>query len=143
MLKKRTHEIRNPESRNPGNEKSLAFRLYYALKSRNLLAIDICRMAKIGKSTLSLYLHGKSSPSLERVIVLAQALRVKPEWLQGLTPLTAINSYNVDDPCIDEELEKIKDIWLGLNEEGKKHLINTAELLFESQYFTVNGKNTN
>ncbi len=140
---KKTHLILNPETRNPNQENSFAYRLQYALKTRKLLAVDLTDPIGIGKSTISLYVNGKSIPSRERVIVLANALRVDPAWLMGFTPLTAINRYCDEGTYLDEKLEKIKDIWLGLNAEGKKHLINTAELLFESQYFTVNGKNKN
>ncbi len=139
---KKTHIILNPETRNPNQENSFAFRLTYALKTRKLLAVDLTDPTGFGKSTISLYVNGKSMPNRERIIILANALRVDPAWLAGYTPLTAINRYCDDDPYLDEELEKIKDIWLGLNAEGKNHLIKTAMLLFDSPYFKRSSKNT-
>ncbi len=134
-VKNPPHTIEKPETRNPNNEESFAFRLQYALKTRKLLAVDLTGPTGIGKSTLSLYINGKSMPSRERILIIADILKVDPAWLLGFTPLTAISRYENDDPYLDEDLEKIKDVWLGLNKEGKKFLKDTATLLFESKKY--------
>ena len=134
-MKNKPHIVKNRQLRNPGNQESLAFRLAYALKLRKVLSIDITRQIDISKSTMSLYLHGKSMPSKERVIKLANCLRVDPAWLLGLTPLEAYNRFDENDPYLDEELEKLKNIFRHLNKQGREHLVNTAVLLFESDRY--------
>ena len=132
------HAIENRGTRNPGNQESFAFRLNYALQLRKLLAIDITNQTGIGKSTMSLYMNGKSIPSRERLIILAKALRVNAAWLFGLTPLEAYNRYDVTDPYLDKDLEQIRNIFNNLNKEGRKYLLNTATLLFESKMYNQN-----
>lgn len=130
------HQMEQPEKRNPGNKDSFAYRLTYALNLRKLLAIDVTEQTGIGKSTMSLYVNGKSMPSKERVIKLANCLRVDPAWLLGLTPLQAYNRYEDDDPYLDKELEKIRNVYNSLNKEGRKYLLDTVNLLFESHLYT-------
>ncbi len=65
---KKTHLILNPETRNPNQENSFAYRLQYALKTRKLLAVDLTDPTGIGKSTISLYVNGKSIPSREEML---------------------------------------------------------------------------
>lgn len=132
------HVVQEPEKRNPNNQDSFAYRLIYALKLRKLLAIDICQQTEIGKSTMSLYVNGKSMPSKERLVKISEALRVDPAWLLGLAPLQAYNRYEDNDPYLDEELEKLKNIYNSLNKEGKKFLTDTATLLFESKHYIRN-----
>ncbi len=136
MLKeKSTHTIKNPETRNPSNENSLAFRLAYALKARNLLAKDICLKTGIRKSTMSLYVNGKSVPSRERSIILSNVLRVDLDWLYGKSPLNAFTKYNDFNP--DEDLDQLKDIWAGLNKNGRQQILAYAHILLPSGKFNV------
>ena len=132
MNYKKTHIIPHAEKRNPSNNDSFAYRLIFALKLRRMLAIDICQKAKIGKSTISLYVNGKSMPSKERLVRISESLRVDPAWLLGLTPMQAINRFNDNDPY-EEDLNIIKNIFNCPNKQGKNHLVNTAQLLFESK----------
>ena len=134
-MKKYPHYVKNPEYRNPNNVNSVAYRLAYGLKLRKLLSTDICQMTGLSKSTMSLYLHGKSMPGKERLIIIADALRVDSAWLYGLTPLQAYNRYGDNDPYLDPDFEKIKNIYNSISKEGRTHLINTALLLFESDQY--------
>lgn len=130
-----THGIEHPENRNKSKQDSLAFRLNYGLRLRKLLAIDVSNLTGFSKSTISLYMNGKSEPGKERLLKLAAALRVDPAWLYGLTPLEAYRP----NPYLDSDLTRIQNIYNSLNEEGRKHLINTANILFENSTFVSDG----
>lgn len=80
-------------------------------------------------------MNGKSEPGKERLLKLAAALRVDPAWLYGLTALEAYRP----NPYLDSDLARIQNIYNSLNESGRKHLINTANILFENSTFVSDG----
>ncbi len=132
MLNKKPHTIKNPETRRPTNKNSFAYRLSYALKARKLLAKDICQATKIGKSTMSLYVNGKSVPSRERIIILSDALNVNLDWLLGKSELNSFTKYN-DKP--DDQLKQIMNIWQGLNRHGRERILDYSNIIFISGQF--------
>ncbi len=108
--KRKTSTTKTPVTQNPNKINSFAYRFLYALKKRKLLTADIAGLTGVGQNSLSLYANGKSIPSRERIIILANALRVDPAWLLGFTPLAAINRYSDEEPYLDEQLKIAKGI---------------------------------
>ena len=60
-----------------------AERIAYALKHRNMKQAELCRMAKVPKSSLSLYLSGAYEPKQDRIYAMANVLNVSEAWLIG------------------------------------------------------------
>lgn len=58
-------------------------RISIALSIRGMKQADLCKSAKVPKSSLSLYLSGAYEPKQERIYDMAKALDVDEAWLMG------------------------------------------------------------
>ena len=58
-------------------------RIEQALTIRGLKQSDLCKMANVPKSSLSLYLSGAYEPKQDRIYAMAKALNVSEAWLMG------------------------------------------------------------
>ena len=58
-------------------------RLTLAMKMNNLKIVDLARKMNLTKGIVSNYKHGYFKPKDERMVELADALGVAPEWLDG------------------------------------------------------------
>ena len=62
---------------------SCSQRIAKALSIRGIKQSELCTLAKIPKSSLSLYLSGAYEPRQDRLYEMAQVLDVDPVWLMG------------------------------------------------------------
>lgn len=62
---------------------SCSQRISEALKYRNMKQADLCKLAKVPKSSLSLYLSGAYEPKQDRIYDMARVLNVSEAWLMG------------------------------------------------------------
>jgi transcriptional regulator with XRE-family HTH domain len=62
---------------------TFATRLKIAMQERNCSGRKLCEMINVHKSTISNYLNEVCEPKQDRLVVIAKALRVNPEWLAG------------------------------------------------------------
>ena len=69
-----------------------ASRLQQIMGERNLKQVDVITLSKVhqkelgvklGKSALSQYINGKSTPDQEKLVLLARTLGVSEAWLMG------------------------------------------------------------
>lgn len=69
-----------------------ASRLRQVMSERNLKQVDVISLSKVhqkelgvklGKSALSQYINGKSTPDQEKLVLLARTLGVSEAWLMG------------------------------------------------------------
>lgn len=58
-------------------------RIAEALKIKGLKQAELCKIANVPKSSLSLYLSGAYEPKQDRVYDMAKALNVSEAWLMG------------------------------------------------------------
>ncbi len=58
-------------------------RIAEALKIKDMKQADLCKIANVPKSSLSLYLSGAYEPKQDRVYDMAKALNVSEAWLMG------------------------------------------------------------
>lgn len=75
-----------------------AARLRQVMGERNLKQVDVISLSKVhqkelgvklGKSALSQYINGKSTPDQEKLVLLARTLGVSEAWLMGYdVPMT-------------------------------------------------------
>lgn len=68
-------------------------RIAEALSLRGMKQTDLCRLAKIPKSSLSLYLSGAYEPKQDRIYMIAKALDVNEAWLMGFDVPMARHDY--------------------------------------------------
>lgn len=58
-------------------------RIAEALKIKGMKQYELCKLANVPKSSLSLYLSGAYEPKQDRVYDMAKALNVNEAWLMG------------------------------------------------------------
>ena len=58
-------------------------RIAKALELKGIRQSDLCKLAKVPKSSLSLYLSGAYEPKQDRIYDMARALNVSEAWLLG------------------------------------------------------------
>ena len=58
-------------------------RIAKALTLRDMKQSELCKVAKVPKSSLSLYLSGAYEPKQDRIYAMAKALNVSEAWLMG------------------------------------------------------------
>lgn len=114
-----------------------ASRLQQIMSERNLKQVDIISLSKahqkelgvkLGKSALSQYINGKSTPDQEKLVLLARTLGVSEAWLMGYdVPMTKeqpTNAHDIDEiianammfdgkPLTDEDKRAIRGIIAG------------------------------
>lgn len=97
-------------------------RISEALELRNMKQADLCKLAKVPKSSLSLYLSGAYEPKQDRIYAMARVLNVSEAWLMGYdVPMERIDPSSLSSP---EEVQ--------LNE-GEKLLIELFRKVPEDQ----------
>lgn len=62
---------------------SCSKRIAEALKIKGMKQYELCKLANVPKSSLSLYLSGAYEPKQDRVYDMAKALNVSEAWLMG------------------------------------------------------------
>ena len=60
-----------------------ARRLELALQMNNMRAVELSKKTGISEAMLSQYRGGYCSPKMDRVMIIAEALKVSPSWLVG------------------------------------------------------------
>lgn len=58
-------------------------RIEQALSIRNMKQSELCKLANVPKSSLSLYLKGAYEPKQDRIYAMADILNVSEGWLMG------------------------------------------------------------
>ena len=74
-------------------------RIAEALRIKGIRQADLCKLAKVPKSSLSLYLSGAYEPKQDRLYSMAQVLDVDPVWLMGFdVPMEKQEQQNEESP---------------------------------------------
>ncbi len=58
-------------------------RLLQAMEYNDMIQADLIKKTKIGKSTISYYMNGRSVPKDDNLYIIAKALNVSEGWLLG------------------------------------------------------------
>lgn len=66
-----------------GRIESCARRISKALELKGMKQTELCKLAKIPKSSLSIYISGAYEPKQDRLYDMAKVLDVDPVWLMG------------------------------------------------------------
>lgn len=104
-------------------------RIAQALKIREIKPADLCKLAKVPKSSLSLYMSGAYEPKQNRVYDMALALNVSEAWLMGYdVPMEREHTQKPNnDAPISEQLTEDDRKWLEL---GRRVSPSTREVAF-------------
>ena len=86
-------------------------RISKALSLKKMKQADLCQLAKVPKSSLSLYLSGAYEPKQDRIYSMAKALNVSEAWLMGYdVPM----ERQEKSPPNKEDLTEGEKLWLDL-----------------------------
>lgn len=113
-------------------------RIKRSLQLRRMKQSELCKMANIPKSSLSLYMSDAYEPKKERLISIANALDVSVFWLMGFdVPMERTAFVDPDDAEFLSSLPP-----LSLKEELPKEIVALNEFLypFGHQIMRTNGK---
>jgi transcriptional regulator with XRE-family HTH domain len=123
--------IKGGEKMYKDKTESCGKRIATALKLKGIKQSDLCKLANIPKSSLSLYLSGAYEPKQDRVYSIAKALNVNEAWLMGYdVPMeTKKEPSPISEPPLTEEEEVLLSLFRRVPEDQQQlvlRLIQTA-----------------
>jgi lambda repressor-like predicted transcriptional regulator len=77
------YNVRGGEKMYSKRIESCGARIRAALKIKGMKQSELCAIADVPKSSLSLYLSGAYEPKQDRIYAMAKALNVSEAWLMG------------------------------------------------------------
>jgi transcriptional regulator with XRE-family HTH domain len=110
-------------------------RIAKALDIRGMKQSELCRLAKVPKSSLSLYLSGAYEPKSDRIYLIAQALRVSEAWLMGYdVPMTEDKKNNTHDKkTLTEGEEILLDLFNQVPEESQQMVLEMIRIALKKK----------
>jgi len=102
-----------------------AERLETAMQHAQMTSAQLAKATGIGRSSISQWLSSKYVAKHDKVVTLATALKVEPEWLLG-----AKSSVTASEPVSSVDPELVT-IWEQLDAAGRKKLLKKAHRLVE------------
>lgn len=106
-------------------------RLTNAINIRGLSATELCDMTGITKSSLSHYMNGRYKPKQDRLVVLAKALKVTPEYLMGFD--VPMEQDDFESAKLEERLNIYFGKLVDLDEADREFILKQIDLLSERQ----------
>lgn len=83
-------------------------RLKYAMRYKNMKAVDLCEKTGIPKSAVSYYLSGRSTPKSDRLYIIAKCLDVSEAWLLGYDVAMDRSSEQKETDALADMYNRIK-----------------------------------
>ena len=95
-----------------GRIETCAKRIETALSIRRMKQCELCEIADIPKSSLSLYLKGAYEPKQDRIYSISKALNVSEAWLMGYdVPMERIDVKKMNTIEVTEDEQKLLDLF--------------------------------
>ena len=110
-------------------------RIATALKLKGIKQSDLCKLANIPKSSLSLYLSGAYEPKQDRVYSIAKALNVNEAWLMGYdVPMeTKKEPSPISEPLLTEEEKMLLDLFRQVPEDQQQLVLRMIQTALGNQ----------
>ena len=86
-------------------------RIAEALIIKGMRQADLCKLAKVPKSSLSLYLSGAYEPKQDRIYEMARVLNVSEAWLMGYDVPMEREKKSPEEPTLTEGEEVLIDLF--------------------------------
>lgn len=104
-------------------------RIAKALDIKRMKQADLCKFAKVPKSSLSLYLSGAYEPKQNRIYDMARVLNVNEAWLMGYdVPMDREEKISPSEETLTEGEKE----WLALYRKVPESSRPMLQLLFET-----------
>lgn len=109
-------------------------RIERALAIKGLKAADLCRLANVPKSSLSLYLSGAYEPKQDRIYNMAKVLDVSEAWLMGYdVPMEREEKISPDEPKLTEGEKMLLDLFKQIPEDAQKMYLEVLRASLQNQ----------
>jgi transcriptional regulator with XRE-family HTH domain len=103
-------------------------RIAKALDINGMKQAELCKLAKVPKSSLSLYLSGAYEPKQNRIYDMARVLNVSEAWLMGYdVPMERDKKVSPDKVELTEGEKKWLELYNKVSDETKAVLINMLD----------------
>lgn len=104
---------------------SCSQRISDALKHRNMKQADLCKLAKVPKSSLSLYLSGAYEPKQDRIYDMARVLNVSEAWLMGYdVPMERQKATSPEEPKLSEGEQLLLELFRKIPEDRQEFFLD-------------------
>lgn len=108
----------------PEKTETCGKRIEQALTIRNMKPSELCKLAQVPKSSLSLYLRGAYEPKQDKIYKMAMVLNVNEMWLMGYDLPMERDSTTPSNPISLTDSEKIMlELFRQIPESQQKVLI--------------------
>jgi transcriptional regulator with XRE-family HTH domain len=97
-------------------------RIAEALLIKKMRQADLCKLANVPKSSLSLYLSGAYEPKQDRIYEMARVLNVSEAWLMGYDVPMEREKNSPEEPKLTEGEKMLLDLF-RLVPEDKQELV--------------------
>lgn len=102
---------------------SCGHRISAALTMRGMRQAELCKLANVPKSSLSLYLSGAYEPKQDRIYAMAKALNVSEAWLMGYDVPIEPQKISPDEPVLTEGEKMVLELYNRVSDETKEVLV--------------------
>ena len=98
-------------------------RIEKALSIRQMKPMELCRLANIPKSSMSLYLQGAYEPKQDRIYKMAAVLNINEAWLMGYdVPMKRGNTAQSNSITLSDKEKLMLDLFRQVPE-GQQNLL--------------------
>ncbi len=112
---------------------SCANRIRTALKVRRMKQVELCEMANMPESSLSLYLKGAYEPKQDRIYSMARALNVNEAWLMGYdVPMERVSDRATNTIEVTEDEQKLLDLFRLVPENQQQMVLQMIEIALKT-----------
>ena len=108
-------------------------RISAALTIRGMKQSDLCKLAKVPKSSLSLYLSEAYEPKQDRVYDMAKALNVDEAWLMGYDVPMDKEKTSPEELALSEGEKMLVDLFRRVPEEKQELVLQMIRVALGNQ----------
>lgn len=115
-------------------EETCGKRIEIALLIRGMKQCDLCKIANVPKSSLSLYLSGKYEPKQDRIYAMAKALNVSEAWLMGYdVPMEKEKTRQMEDTPITDGEKILLELFRKVPENKQEMIIQMIQVALNTK----------
>ena len=109
-------------------------RISKALDIKGMKQADLCKLAKVPKSSLSLYLSGAYEPKQNRIYDMARVLDVNEAWLMGYdVPMDRDKKTSPSEPTLTEGEKMVLELFRKIPEERQPEALDLLRVALRMQ----------
>lgn len=107
-------------------------RIQKALDFKGMTRSELCKLANVPKSSLSLYLSEAYEPKQDRIYAMALALNVSEAWLMGYDVPMERQANTPDEPKLTEGEKMLLDLFRQIPEDQQKAFLEMGRIYASS-----------